>query len=196
MQVDALAPWAEPVPHGGLMSVDDLLALPDDGWHYELVEGRLVRMPPSGVPASRLAMRLGARLTTHVEDRNLGIVTGTDGGFTLSKGTTLATDVAFVRADRVLPPTSPDYDKPWPLAPDLVVEIASPNQSRPKMAAKARRYLRAGVRLVWVVWPKRREVDVWRPGDPQPSTTLRIADALEGLDVVPGFSYPLVELFK
>jgi Uma2 family endonuclease len=120
----------------------------------------------------------------------------TDGGFTLSKGTALAPDVAFVRADRVLPPASPDYDKPWPLAPDLVVEIASPNQSRPKMAAKVRRYLQAGVRLVRVVWPKRREVDVWRPGDTQPSTTLRSADALEGLDVVPGFSYPLVEPFK
>ena len=64
------------------------------------------------------------------------------------------------------------------------------------MAAKARRYLQAGVRLVWVVWPKRRQVDVWRPGDTQLSTTLRIADALKGLDVVPGFSYPLVELFK
>ena len=101
-----------------------------------------------------------------------------------------------MRPNRVLPPTSPDYDKPWPLAPDLVVEVASPNQSRPKMAAKARRYLQAGVRLVWVVWPKRRQVDVWRPGDTQLSTTLRIADALKGLDVVPGFSYPLVELFK
>jgi Uma2 family endonuclease len=75
------------------------------------------------------------------------------------------------------------------------VEIASPNQSCPKMAAEARRYLQAGVGLAWVIWPKRREVDVWRPGVKQPSTTRRIADALEGLDVVPGFSYPLVELF-
>jgi hypothetical protein len=38
------------------------------------------------------------------------------------------------------------------------------------------------------VVPKRREVDVWRPGVTQPSTTLRVADALKGLDVVPGVS--------
>lgn len=53
---DTLAPWAEIVPHTGLMTEEELLALPEDGWRYELVEGRLVRMPPSGVPASRLAM--------------------------------------------------------------------------------------------------------------------------------------------
>jgi Uma2 family endonuclease len=88
------------------------------------------------------------------------------------------------------------YGGPGPPARADAVEIGSPNQSRPEMAAKARRYLQAGVRLAWVVGPNRREVDVWRPGDKQPSATLHIADALEGLDIVPGFSYPLADLFK
>ena len=86
-------------------------------------------------------------------------------------------------------------EEAWPLAPDLTVEIASPNHYRPALARKAQRYLNAGTRLVWVVWPKRKEVDVWRPGDTQPSTTLGVDDALDGLDILPGFTYPVRRLF-
>lgn len=195
MRAEELAPWAELAPQDGVLTVDELLALPDDGWVYELVDGRLVRMSPGGVEASSLAMRLGAQLTIFVEERGLGVVTGTDGGFVLGEGTVLAPDVAFVSTARVLPRSSPDFEKAWPVAPDLVVEVASPNQHRPELAAKVQRYLAAGVRLVWLVWPRRRLVDVWHPGDLQPSETLGIGDALDGLDILPGFSYSLDRLF-
>jgi len=62
------------------------------------------------------------------------------------------------------------------------------------MDEKARRYLHFGTRLVWVIWPRYRKVDVWRSGDTAPST-LTMGDALDGEDVVPGFSYPVVALF-
>ena len=81
------------------------------------------------------------------------------------------------------------------MAPDLVVEVASPDQSRPELADKVRRYLSAGVRLVWVVWPRYRRVDVWRIGAPAPST-LAAGDDLDGGDVVPGFAYPVARLFE
>ena len=47
---------------------------------------------------------------------------------------------------------------------------------------------------MWVIWPKQRQVEVWRPGTDQPVMTLGAADALDGLDVLPGFSYPLAAL--
>ena len=87
------------------------------------------------------------------------------------------------------------------LAPDLVAEVASPDQWRPEMGEmgeKARRYLAAGVRLVWIIWPKRREVDVWQAdaaGKTRLVVTLKRGDALDGLNVLPGFTYPLAELF-
>nr|MDQ2831864.1 Uma2 family endonuclease [Chloroflexota bacterium] len=74
------------------------------------------------------------------------------------------------------------------------VEIASPTQYRPAMKAKAARYLAGGTALVWVVWPKRQQVDVWRRGDNKP-LTLGIGDTLDGETVVPGFSYPVAALF-
>jgi Uma2 family endonuclease len=200
MAQETLAPWAELVPDRGLMTVDDLLGLPDDGWIYELVEGRLVRMPGSGLEASRISLRLAAALLAFVEAHHLGAVTGSDGTYNLTQPgvaeeTGLVPDVAFIRAERVPPRTSPEYTKAPHLAPDLVVEVVSPNQYRPEMAAKARRYLAAGVHLVWIVWPRYRQVDVWRPDASQPVMTLETGDTLDGLEVLPGFTYPLEQLF-
>jgi Uma2 family endonuclease len=66
------------------------------------------------------------------------------------------------------------------------------------MADKARLYVRAGVRLVWLIWPKYQQVDVWRPddqGEARLVTTLATGEALDGLDVLPGFASPLADLF-
>lgn len=194
-----LAPWAEIVPNTPRMTTDDLDALLEDGWQYELVEGVLVRMPLSGGEASSIAMRLGGRLSVYVEDNDLGAITGADGGYRPDpahpRDTELAPDVAFVRKDRVPDHASPDYPKAWPIAPDLAVEVASPKQYRPGMCAKAKLYLSFGTRLVWVIWPRWQQVDVWWPGDTQPSATLSAGDRLDGLDIVPGFTYPVEKLF-
>ncbi len=168
MARETFAPWAEIVPGAPYpMTVDQLLALPDDGQLYELVEGRLVRMPPSGGGASNIGLRLASALQTFAEPAGLGVVTGADGEYVLSAPggveTAFAPDAAFVRADRAPARSSPEWEKAWRLAPDLAAEVASPNQYRPELADKARRYLAAGVRLVWVVWPKYAQVDVWRP---------------------------------
>jgi Uma2 family endonuclease len=195
-----VAPWAEPVPDAPYpMTVDQLMALPDDGWTYELVEGRLVRMAPSGGGASSMGMQLGASLTAFVQARGLGRVTGADDEYVLSVAgqpdTSLAPDLAFVRSEHVPARRSPEWDRPWHVAPDLAVEIASPNQFRPEMATKATVYLAAGVRLVWIIWPKVQQVDVWRPGSNQPVEKLGLSDMLDGLDVVPGFTFPIQDLF-
>ncbi len=55
--------------------------------------------------------------------------------------------------------------------------------------------VRRCVRLVWVVWPNERQVDLWLPGNENPVQTLNLGDALDGREVVPGFAYPLAELF-
>jgi Uma2 family endonuclease len=184
------------------MTVDDLLALRNDGWQYELVEGRLVRMPPSGFQASTISMMLGAAIVAFVRSRKLGAVTGADGTYDLSppgtpptKGTGLAPDVAFIRAEHLPPHVAFDTSKAVPFAPDLAVEVASPNQFRPEMRKKVRRYIDAGTRLVWVIWPKRREVDVWRPGDAEPSRILKAGDSLDGSPVLTGFTFPVSDLF-
>jgi Uma2 family endonuclease len=76
----------------------------------------------------------------------------------------------------------------------LAVELVSPSQFRPEMSAKAWQWLQRGARLVWVVWPARRQLDVWTPGQDVP-LTLSAADSLDGRDVVPGFTCALADLF-
>lgn len=199
MARETLAPWAERVPDRGPMTADELLRLPADGWRYELVDGVLVRMPPPGFDHGELVMNIGGELRNFVRQRGLGTVTGAETGFLLSRtgqpDTVLAPDVAVTRADRIPPRGSPLRKKHLRLAPDLVAEVASPDQYRPEMIAKARVYLDAGVRLVWIAWPAAQAVDVWRPGSDAPVSTLSMGGALDGLDVLPGFSYPLAELF-
>lgn len=195
------APWAEIVPQMPLMTVDELHAMSNDNdeWTYELIEGVLVRMPLSSGGASNVGSRLLGRLIIYVEDNGLGIVTGEQGGYQLDPAhpldTEVAPDVAFVRADRAPSRASPEYfGQPWQLAPDLAVEVASQNQFVPGMAAKACLYLSFGTRLVWVIWPRYQRVDVWRPGDVEP-TSLGVVDMLDGEDVVLGFTYPIARLF-
>ncbi len=194
----SLAPWAEIVPHMPPMTVDELHAIRDDGWRYELVQGVLVRMPMSGFGASSIGLLLGAELTVYVTRHGLGRMTGEQGGYRLDptqpRTTELGPDYAFVRADRLPPRTSPEYMKALQLAPDLAIEVASENQYLPGMAVKAKTYLSFGTRLVWVIWPRYQRVDVWRPDDETP-TRLGIDEVLSGEDVVPGFTYPIANLF-
>ena len=190
---DTLAPWAEIVSGAGPARVEDLLTLPDDGWIYEVVEGVLVRMAGSKYDTTTIAVLLAALLLVYARPRRLGAVTGADGVFAFPGAETgLLPDVGFIVAAR-LPLI--DRTKVIPFPPDLAVEVSSPTQSRGDMAAKARIYLGGGTRLVWVVWPKRQEVDIWRPGDLLSSGTLRAGDSLDGEDVVPGFAHPVTDLF-
>jgi Uma2 family endonuclease len=195
MASDTVAPWAEPV----LYTADDLAGMPDDAWHYELVRGRLVRMPPTGWEHGSLESRLDRILAAFVDEHRLGTVVVGEAGFLLSRPgeeeTVLGADVAYVAAGRT-PDAASHGASAFPrLAPDLVVEIASPSQSRRDLEAKVRIWLDAGVRLAWVVWPAERSIDVWRADAARPHEYLGAAATLTGEDVLPGFQYQVADLF-
>ncbi len=205
--VSTVAPWAEPVPGVDRpVTADELLTWSEDpqfAWRYELVAGRLVRMPPTGVEHWDIGVPLFRALDTFTAAHNLGRVTWPDTGFRLNQpgqeDIVLSPDIAFVSAERLarLPArNTPERRRFFPMAPDLAVEIASPDQHWPEMATKAQLYVAMGVRLVWIAWPGRREVDMWRPGTARPAATLRPGDQLDGGDVVPGFTYPVADLFR
>src|SRR5690348_14089321 len=143
LRSETLAPWAEVVPDSGRVCVDDLLTRPDDGWRYEVVDGVLVRMAGSGDEATTIGQTISFALNAHVRRHRLGIVTGADGVYKFPGAETgLLPDVCFYRAERRSLIT--DRSKPIPFAPDLAVEVASPNQQSDAMAAKARQYLNGG----------------------------------------------------
>ena len=176
-----------------LTTADELMAMPDDGHRYELIDGRLHRMAPTGFDHSWIGIEFGRHLGNHVMPRGLGLVVGADAGFFFGHDpdVVLAPDAAFVRADR-LPPRSERIGF-LDVIPDLVVEVVSPNDRQSEVDAKIARYLAAGVRLLWIAYPPTRRIAVHRPDEP--ATLLQEDDVLDGGDVVPGFRLPVRELF-
>ncbi len=191
------APWAEVVPGVGPLTMADYLAYPDDDcYQYELVDGVLVRMAGTRPEAGDATRALLFPLAAYVEAHGLGVVTLPDEVYDFERtgqpNTGLLPDVGFYYASRMSQVTP---HEPRPFAPDLAVEVAGGSQRQADMDAKARRYLRGGTGLVWVVWPERRQVDVWHHDDHAPVGTLGDRDQLDGLDVVPGFTLPVARLF-
>ena len=176
-----------------LMTADDLLRLPNDGMRHELVRGELRTMPPAGYEHGWSTGKLDRSLGNFVEAHGLGDVLPGDVGFRLTTDpdTVRAPDVAFVSAERVRAAGRPlGY---FPGAPDLVVEVISPNDLYTEVEDKVAEWLEHGARLVFVVNPRRRTVAVHRPD--RPLRILTIDDTLDGEDVVPGWKLPLRELF-
>ena len=166
------------------------MALPDDG-KYELVDGELLHMSPAGARHGNIATRLLARIHVFVTERKLGHVFDGQTGFRLPDGNLRSPDVSFVAAER-LPEGIPTGF--LQMAPDLAVEVLSPTDRAGDVAHKVGEYLGVGVRLLWVIDPEKLAAVVYRPGTTP--RTVRQDGALDGEDVLPGFSYPLRELLE
>lgn len=172
-----------------ITTAEELLHAQDIG-RCELVRGALHMMIPPGAEHGRIAMSLAREISVHVKARALGTVYAAETGFLLARDpdTVRAPDVAFVRADRPPPPRG--Y---YPGAPDLAVEVLSPDDRPGYMREKVREWLDAGARAVWVVDPQRRTVSV-HEADAKPHV-LTEADTLRGGIALPGFVLPVREIF-
>jgi Uma2 family endonuclease len=175
-----------------LMIADELLHLNLPDKRTELVRGVLVVREPAGLRHGAVAVRLTQALVNFVDDHGLGIVVAGETGFKLfsNPDTVRAPDVAYVRRDRVPDPEPSGYPA---LAPDLAVEVLSPNDRPGEVLAKVGDWLSAGCRLVWVVDPVRQTARVYRADGTESHLTDR--DVLDGEEVLPGFSCPLASVF-
>ena len=176
------------------MTADELLRLPDDGLRHELVGGELRTMSPAGAEHGSVAGNAFFSLKDHVRARRLGDVYASETGFLIARDpdTVRAPDVAFVTRERLRAAGS--VQGYWPGAPDLAVEVISPNDLYTEVDEKVAEWLAAGTRMVVVLNPRRRGAQVHRPG--APVRILTAEDVLDGEDVVPGWRVPLAELFR
>src|SRR5262245_32510493 len=171
---------------------EDLLSMPD-GKDFELVDGRLVERN-MGAESSWIGGRLHSRLDLFCDEHRLGWVWPADNGFQCfphDPRLVRRPDVSFIRAGRL-----PDDELPKNfvrIPPDLVVEVISPNDLVSDLDEKLEDYRKAGVRLVWVIYPESRTVTIYR-GDGSVSR-LHEEDVLSGEDVIPGFRCEVRSLF-
>ena len=176
------------------ITAEQLLQLPDDGYRYELVAGELLRMPPAGAEHGGIALNIGALLRAHVKAHNLGLTCAAETGFLLQRNPDLvrAPDVSFVAARHF--PAEGVPRGYWPVAPDLAVEVVSPNDRSEDVQGKVAEYLSAGTRLVWVVYPKTRSVFVYR--SLSQVQALSADEEIRGGDIIPGFSCRVEAFFS
>jgi Uma2 family endonuclease len=180
-------------PTPGTATEKDLLAVLDhENRPCELVDGTLVEKP-MGYEESVLALKIGTFLNVFVLPRDLGMVSGPDGTIKLFAGLIRIPDVAFASwncfPDRKEPKTPIPH-----IAPDLAVEVLSRSNTKPEMARKVGEYFKAGVKLVWLVDPKKKTVRVYTAVDQ--FVLLKEDQTLDGGDVLPGFSVPIAKLFR
>lgn len=179
-------------PPDRLLTAEEFGERVDDGHDYELVKGRLVEVPPSFYISSVVATAIAILVGSVVRLHKLGIRGGEGGGVKTGAGpdTVRAPDFSFMSKERI--PAGGLPRRLYLPSPDLAVEVRSPTAHVSDLIDKVYEYLDAGTRLVWLVLPDERAVMVFRSN--RRPVKLKGEAALEGEDVLPGFSVPLPEL--
>ena len=172
---------------------DDLLALPDGGKGYELVDGHLVEKPMSE-ESNCLGGWIAHLINSYAAPRRLGLVVPeqTYRCFPNKPGQIRRPDVSFIRRERR--PRGPERGGHTLEPPDLIVEVLSPGDEVISLQEKLDDYFSAAVPIVWIVNPVRRSVEVYTAGDPVPQI-LRGDAILTGGAVLPEFTVRIEDIF-
>ena len=158
----------------------------------ELVDGRIVPTSPTGDLHGGIEALLAASLLAYARKAERGKVCTGEVGIYIRRNpdTVRAADVLFISNERWSRRGSEGY---LDVAPELVVEILSPEDRWSDVTAKLADYFAAGVAVVWVVDPCLRKVFAYR--SLTDARQFGESDHLADEELLPGFSLPLSELF-
>ena len=177
-----------------MITAEHLAMMSDDGNRYELIEGELKMMSPAGGRHGRIAARFNKMLAIHVDENLLGATFAAETGFRVAENpdTVRAPDGAFVRQQKM---DELDDDTGFlPFAPDLAVEVVSPNDSFALVENKAFAWLDAGTRLVLILEPESKTAHTYRS-----RSEIRIYgnnEIVDVADVVASWQFAVSEIFS
>jgi len=179
------------------MNAEELLQLPTGmGAKYELIEGELIEMSPTGLEHGNVTFEIGYHFVRFLKANPIGKITGAESGFIIDplKPTVRAPDVAFIPAERI-----PAGGLPAGFAaiiPALVVEVVSPSENAAMVQDKTNMWLTFGVSQVWNVYPELGQVVVFERSTEGASYRVYAAGAtIGGGALLPGFELPVSEIF-
>jgi Uma2 family endonuclease len=160
----------------------------------ELVDGRIVPMPPTGDAHGGVELRFGQALDAHVTPRRLGKVRVGEVGIYIAfdPDRVRAADALYISADRH---ARRSRERAFlDVAPEIVVEVLSPEDRAIDLHRKLGDYFSIGVKLVWVADPEVRVVHAYRT-----LTDVRAfgaGDTLTAEEILPGLAVPVDSLFE
>ena len=171
-----------------IQEFEDFIAQPENAeYHFELIDGEIVQKMPTMLHALIISL-LNIALGIYLQQNPIGRAL-VEARYRLSHDERhdVIPDLSFVTMDK------PIIRKgAAPFLPDLAVEVQSPDQTDKFMVDKAAYYLANGVRMVWLIYPEKRLVEVLTP---DARHLLNDADTLDGGDVLPGFSLSISDIF-
>jgi len=173
---------------------EEFMALPDDGHHYEIINGELIDMGNSGALHGYVCSLALAALAGYILPKKLGVILDSSTAFKMKNGNKRSPDIAFFAKERlqgmaVLPSGYLEG------APDLAVEVLSPGNTVEEIDDKLIEYFENGSRLVWVINPIQHYILVYRSAQ-EPDRLLKGKDSLDGEEVIPGFTLSIADLFQ
>jgi Uma2 family endonuclease len=168
------------------LTEEEFLRLPDDGRKYELVEGE-AREVPAGVLHDAIVMRIGFLM--YPSAQKVGFLAASSAGFKMVTGNIRSPDVSLVLRERL-----PEGKPPQGFlegAPDLAIEVLSPNEDWAELGRKLGEYFASGSKEVWLVDPEKPMVTVYKS-----LTEVRVfyADDEISTELLPSFRCKVSEL--
>ena len=171
----------------------ELEARPEDGYIHEVVNGELVMSPKNNWQHGDICAQLLTALRSFADQHKLGAVWDSSTGFWMENLNCRAPDISFLAKAR-LRGLKRREARFFQGAPDLAVEILSPSNTRRDVDERLRDYFSSGAKLAWVIDPERELVEICH--SPTERRLLGPGGSLDGEDLLPGFQYPVAELFK
>lgn len=173
----------------------ELQALPDEGYKYEVVDGELRMSPKNNFQHENLCGRLFLELANFNRTHGLGVVLGSNLGCWMNNRNCRAPDISFIPKDRLQRlGFRPSTRKFLPGAPDLAVEVISPSNTRQEIDDRLKDFFASGTRIAWVIHPDEQFVEICH--SPTERKMLGPGGMIDGEYLLPGFRYPIDELFK
>ena len=173
----------------------ELQSLPEDGYLHEVVNGELVMSPKNDFFHGRICTRLSFALEAFNRAHTLDFILDSSIGFWMHNRNCRAPDISFISKERLVREGfKPSTRRFFPGAPDLAVEILSLNNTRAEIDERLRDFFSSGARVAWIINPDAECVEVCHAPDKR--RLLGTGADLEGEQLLPGFRYPIADLFK
>ncbi len=170
----------------------EALAEMGDIGRCELVDGKIIMRSPTSWRHGKYESRFDYALKNFVNEHQLGeVMVGEVGLYTRRNPDTVrGADVIFISRARLAQVKSASF---LDVAPELVVEVMSPDDRWSEVKQKIREYFDIGVILVWIADPTDKTVSVYRSLTEVHLFTEN--DILTGEEILPGFNLSVATLF-
>jgi Uma2 family endonuclease len=157
-------------------------------------DGHLIVLPPTGLETGSHCSELNRQLGNWNHRSRLGVAFGSSTGFTLSNGAIRSPDASWISTERWAAVPGDLRHRFAPIDPDFAIELVSPSDSMREVRTKVQDYVECSVRLTWIINPKTRIVEIYRPG--VAPEIVRDARFLSADPELPGFELDLTSIFE